>query len=307
MKKGLILGGILLPYLIHAQHTDTTRSPLVTTAPRLGGVTITNLAAPIKANGNTFFMQLPVVDISIPLYKNFSSVHAVLIKTGVRYEGLLLSNEKNIGNSSGFHSLTVPLVASYSFSRTTNLTLIGLATIASDFKQNIVADDILYTTGVRIGFQPKSALRYGVTFTYIHNYSGDFFLPLPDIDWMISKKWNLAGVLPARVSLKYKFVPSQSIGITAWSLGSMYRVNEGKEKQYLNLQQYSAGLIYDLNLGGRWKVTLSAGHTMMQRLETFDMTQKVSFNNIKKLYDRTPNVSYRQNSFVAQGGISYQF
>ena len=43
MKRGLILGGILLPYLIHAQHTDSTRSPFVTTAPRLGGVTITNL------------------------------------------------------------------------------------------------------------------------------------------------------------------------------------------------------------------------------------------------------------------------
>jgi len=306
MKKGLILGGILLPYLIHAQHTDSVRSPLVTTAPRLGGVTVSNLVAPVKTNGNTFLMQLPVVDISVPLYKNFSSVHAVLIKTGIRYEGMMLNDEKNIG-SSNFHSLTVPFVASYSFSRKTNLTLIGLAAIASDFKQNIVADDILYTAGVRIGFQPKSTLRYGVTFTYIHNYSGDFFLPLPDIDWMISKKWNLAGVLPARLSLKYKFVPAQSIGITAWSLVNMYRVNDGPEKQYLNLQQYSAGLIYDLNLGGRWKVTLSAGHTMMQRLETFNMDQKVSFNNFSKLYDRRPNVSYRQNSFVAQGGISYQF
>jgi len=306
MKKGLILGGILLPYLIHAQHTDTTRSPLVTTAPRLGGITITNLAAPIKANGNTFLMQLPTADISIPVYKHFSSAHTVIIKTGVRYDGMILNDEKNIG-SNNFHSLTIPFIASYSFSRTTNLTLIGLATIASDFKQNIVADDILYTGGVRIGFQPKSALRYGVTFTYIHNYSGDFFLPLPDIDWMISKKWNLACVLPARLSLKYKFVPSQSIGITAWSLGSMYRLNDGLEKQYLHLQQYSAGLIYDLNLGPRWKVTLSAGHTMMQRLETFDMDQKVSFNNFNKLYHRQPNISYRENSFVAQGGISYQF
>ena len=124
---------------------------------------------------------------------------------------------------------------------------------------------------------------------------------------MISKKWNLAGVLPARLSLKYKFIPSQSIGISAWSVNNMYRVNDGVEKQYLNLQQYSAGLIYDLNLGGRWKVTLSAGHTMMERLETFDMDQKVSFNNFQKLYDRKPNISYRENSFVAQGGISYQF
>src|SRR5262249_37316558 len=163
-----------------------------------------------------------------------STVHTVLIKTGIRYEGLMLSDEKNIGNSS-FHSLTVPLLASYSFSRTTNMSLIGLATIGSDFKQNIEPDDILYTAGVRIGFQPKNTLRYGVTLTYIHNYSGDFVLPLPDIDWMINKKLNLSGVLPARLSLKYKFVPSQSIGITSWYVGSMYRLNDGAEKQYLNL------------------------------------------------------------------------
>ena len=295
-----------MPCLIHAQHPDSARSPFVTTAPRLGGVTITNLVAPIKTGGNTFLMQLPTVDIGVPLYKNFSTVHTVLIKTGVRYDGIVLNDEKNIGGSD-FHSLTVPLLASYSFSRTTNLSLIGLATIASDFKQDIVADDILYTAGVRIGFQPKSTLRYGITLTYIHNYSGNFLLPLPDIDWMISKKWNLAGVLPARLSLKYKFVPSQSIGITSWYLGSMYRLNDGTEKQYLNLQQYSAGLIYDLNLGGRWRVTLSAGHTMLQRLETFGMDQKVSFNNFGKLYHRKANISYRENSFVAQGGISYRF
>lgn len=306
MKKGLILGGILLPYLVHAQHADSTRSPFVSTAPRLGGVTITNLVAPIKTDGNSFLMQLPTVDIGVPLYKNFSTAHTVLIKTGIRYEGLLLSNEKNIGNNSGFHSLTVPLLASYSFSRTTNLTLVGLATIASDFKQNIVAEDILYTAGARIGFQPRRSLRYGITFTYIHNYSGNFFLPLPDIDWMISQKWDLAGVLPARLSLKYKFVPSQSIGITTWSVSSMYRLNDGTEKQYLHLQQYSAGILYELNMG-RWKLTLTGGHTMLERLETFNMDQKVSFNNFKKLYDRKPNISYRQNSFVAQGGISYQF
>jgi len=229
MKKGLILGGILLPCLIHAQRTDSTRSRFVTTAPRLGGgVTVTSLVTPIKTGGK------------------------------------------------------VSLLASYSFSRTTNLTLIGLATIASDFKQNIVADDI------------------GVTFTYIHNYSGDFFLPLPDIDWMISKKWNLAGVLPARLSLKYKFVPSQSIGITAWSLGSMYRLNEGTEKQYLHLQQYSVGILYELNMG-RWKLTLTGGHTLLQRLETFDMDQKVPSNAFKKLYDQQPDIFPQAELFCCPG------
>jgi hypothetical protein len=66
-------------------------------------------------------MQLPIVDISVPLYKKFSSVHAVLIKTGIRYEGMLLSNEKNISDNSGFqpkgtlrYGITLTYIRSYS-------------------------------------------------------------------------------------------------------------------------------------------------------------------------------------------------
>jgi hypothetical protein len=88
----------------------------------------------------------------------------------------------------------------------------------------------------------------------------------------------------------------------------MYRLNEeGKEQQYLHLRQTSAGLIYDLKIGKRWKLNLVAGHTLTQRLETFNMDQKVSFNGFGKLDDRISNVSYQQNSFIFQTGISYQF
>lgn len=105
MKKDIFLAGILLPVFCYSQNADSsTKSILLTTSPRLGGVNITNQVASIKAGRSTFPMQLPVADIGIPLYKDFSGKHPVLIKTGVRYQGLLLSNENNIG-SDNFHSL----------------------------------------------------------------------------------------------------------------------------------------------------------------------------------------------------------
>jgi hypothetical protein len=95
MKKSLFLTGILLPALGYSQNADSTgQSKLTTTSPRLGGVNVSNMTVPVRTNGSTFIMQLPVVDIGTPVYKNFTSKHPALIRVGMRYQGLLLSNEK---------------------------------------------------------------------------------------------------------------------------------------------------------------------------------------------------------------------
>jgi hypothetical protein len=307
MKGALFLTGILLPVFGYSQNADSIQqSKLTTTSPRLGGINISNIAVPIRTDGNTFIMQLPVVDIGIPVYKKLSSKHPTLIRVGIRYQGLLLSNEKEISGNN-FHSITIPLVYSYSFSRSTNISLISLTSVGSDFKQNITGNDILYTVGVRVGFGQKKAFKFGVTLTYSRNYSGVFLLPVPDIDWTISKRLNLTGVLPARISLNYKISQSQSLGLTASVGGSMYRLNESQKKQYMQLQQSSGGLIYDLKLNQRWKLNLITGRTFTQRLETFNMNQKVGLNSFGKLNERISNIYYSKNSFVFQGGISYQF
>lgn len=300
--------GMLLPVLGYCQSVDSSsiHKKFTTTAPLLGGVNITNIVAPLDANGNTLTMQQPIVDVGFPVYKDFSTAHPILIKTGIRYQGLFLSGEQNIG-SNEFHSITVPLLLNYSLSRSTNISFVGLATVGSDFKRSISSDDILYTAGVRVGFRPGKSFRYGITLAYISNYSGKFLLPIPDIDWTISNKLSLAGIIPARASLKYKLSAIQSLGITGSLNSSMYRLNEDGKDQYINLQQNSAGLIYDLKLSQRWKLNLIAGHTFSQRLETFNMDQKVPFDGFTKLNDRVANISYRQNSFIFQGGMSYEF
>lgn len=308
MKRSLFLMGMLLPALAYCQSADSSgmHKKLITTAPLLGGVTVTNIVSPVSANGNTFTMQQPIVDVGFPVYKDFSAAHPILIKTGIRYQGLFLSGEQNI-SSTGFQSITIPLLVNYSLSRTTNISFVGLATVGSDLKQSIGAGDVLYTVGARIGFRPGRSFSYGITLAYISNYSGKFLLPIPDIDWTINNKLSLTGVIPARASLKYKLSETQSLGITGSLNSTMYRLNEDAKDQYINLQQNSAGLIYDLKLSQRWKLNLIGGHTFLQRLETFNMDQKVSFDGFTKLNDRVANISYRQNSFIFQGGISYEF
>ena len=308
MKRSFFLMGMLWPVLGYCQNADTSsmHKKLTTTAPLLGGVTVTNIVSPVDAGGNTFTMQQPIVDVGFPVYKDFSSAHPILVKTGIRYQGLFLSGEQNIG-STEFQSITVPLLLNYSLSRSTSISFIGLATAGSDLKRSIGTEDIQYTIGARIGFRPSKSFRYGITLAYTSNYSGKFLLPIPDIDWTISNKLSLTGIIPARASLKYKLSEIQSLGITGSLNGSMYRLNDDAKDQYLHLRQNSAGLVYDLKLTQRWKLNLVAGHTFSQRLETFNLDQKVPFDGFGKLNDRVANISYRQNSFIFQGGISYEF
>jgi hypothetical protein len=308
MKRSFFLMGMLLPVLSYCQSADSSsmHKKLTTTAPLLGGVTVTNSIAPVDAGANTLTIQQPIVDVGLPVYKDFSAPHPILIKTGIRYQGLFLSGAQNIGGNE-FHSLTIPLLVNYSLSRSTSITFVGLATVGSDFKRSIGAEDILYAAGVRVGFRQGKAFKYGVTLLYTSNYTGKFLLPLPDIDWTISNRLSLTGIIPSRASLKYKLSAMQSLGITASLSGSMYRLNGDAKDQYIHLRQNSAGLIYDLNLSRRWKLNLVGGHTFSQRLETFNMDQKVPFDGFGKLNNRVANVAYRQNSFIFQGGLSYEF
>lgn len=291
-----------------SQRNDTIiHKKLVTSSPRLGGVTVTNTFIPVKADGNTFSIQMPTVDVGIPVYKNFRTKHPILVKTGIRYQGLILSDERKIA-SNDFHSISIPLLINYSFSRATNLSFIGSTSINSDYKQDIETEDILYTVGVRIGVHQNRKFKYGVTLAYTKGYSGTFLLPIPDIDWTISKRLTLTAILPVRASLKYKLSEVHSLGATTWLAGNnMYRLNEPEREQYIHLQQTNAGIIYDAMLGQRWKLSITAGYTITQKLQTFDTDQKISFNSFADLNRRSTNVSYEQKSFVVQTGISYQF
>ena len=328
MKKRLFLAGLLLPVLSYAQRADTSvrstdttvrstdttvrpkdarrQKPLVTTAPRLGGVTISSQVTPVTMSGGSFTLYQPTVDIGVPIYTDFTSPHPLLIKTGLRYDGLMIDNEKNIGGSA-FHTLTIPFVLNYSLNRKTDLSLLGGVMVSSDFKRDIGSGDIFYTAGARIGFRPRNTLRYGVTLVYFRNYSGQYLLPVPDIEWAIDRRWSLTAVLPARASLKYKVDKTQSLGITNSFTGGTWLLHSAGGKQYLQLQQVSAGLLYECTLAKRWKLNLIAGHTLLQRLETFDLDQKISLDGFGKLGERVHNVSYRPNSFTFQGSVSFAF
>ena len=284
------------------------------------------MMAPISKNGENFLIGQSVVDLSVPVYKNFKTSHPVIFKAGIRYQGLLLSGQSSVGadpyesnlglndfsgqNTVGgktFHSFTIPLSYTYVLSPSKNITAIAAAGFGGDLKKSLVSSDLIYTAGLRMGFHQNRNFKYGITLLYNKTYSGVYVIPIPDIDWTINDKWNLSAALPIRTTLRYMLNSSQSIGATFGLNAGEYRLNNESTGKYLQFQQMSGGIVYDLKLWQNWKINILGAYTMMQKLQSFNNDQEVSLNNFGALKDRKTNYSNQSKSMVIQGGISYQF
>ncbi|BAV05532.1 hypothetical protein SAMN05421788_10521 [Filimonas lacunae] len=281
--------------------------PLTTAAPLLGGVNVSYLVSAPGTDNNTFTMNQAVVDVSTPIYRAMKTKHPLFIKTGLRYQGLYLNGEKQIGIDN-FHSFTIPVFMTYVFNRNTNLTVLANAGVGSDFRGDLNAEDIYYTAGMRFGFRQSKNFRIGVTLIYSKSYAGTNLLPLPDIDWTISKHWRLEAFIPFRTSLKYKFNEHQTLAFTQGFQTGNFRVHDytGTGK-YLQLQGVTTGLMYDHTFNRRWNIYLIAGMAVSQKLQTFTNDQQLGLNQFSKMNDRIPTVSYEKGGIVGQAGINYKF
>lgn len=315
----------LLPSITFAQAIND--GPLQTLAPKLGGINVTGMIAPISADGKNFLINQMVVDLSVPVYKNFNTRNPVIFKAGIRYQGMLLSGKSSVGadrietnmglngdfsgqntvGGNNFHSFTVPLSYTYVLSASTNITAIAAVGFGGDLKKSLASSDLIFTGGVRVGFQQDRDFKYGVTLVYNKTYSGQYLIPIPDIEWAINDKWSLSAALPIRTSLRYKLNQSQSIGATFGLNAGEYRLNDQVKGKYLQFQQMSGGLVYDLKLWQNWKLNIIGGYTLMQKLQSFDNDQKIKLDDFGALEKRKTNYSNQSKSMAVQGGISYQF
>lgn len=320
----LLIAVLFSPALSLAQAIND--GPLQTVAPKLGGINITGMISPISSNSENFLINQVVVDLSTPVYKNFNTRNPEIFKIGIRYQGLFLSGESSIGadplqsnlglsnnlsrpNTVGgkaFHSIVIPLSFTYVLSPATNITAIAAVGFGSDLKKNLPPSDLIYTAGVRMGFQQDKDFRYGVTLVYNRTYSGTYLIPIPDIEWTINDRWNLSAVLPIRTSLRYKLNSWQTVGATFGLNAGEYRLDQQRGK-YLQFQQMSGGIVYDLKISQNWKLNLMGAYTLMQKLQTFDNDQKIKLDDFGALNKRKTNYSNQSKSMVVQGGISYQF
>ena len=134
---------------------------------------------------------------------------------------------------------------------------------------------------------PTLTLKAGLYMS--REFFGTFFIFLAGIDWKISDRLNLFGLVNNELKLEYRVTEKFYGGIKFKSINNSYR--DGGYGGYYKISDNHLGIYSDLSLGKRLVWNLEAGHTMLRTIKSRD---GADFPEINK------------DGFVFKTGISYR-
>ena len=115
-----------------------------------------------------------------------------------------------------------------------------------------------------VNFKANENLRYKFGVYINKEFFGLFVMPLLGIDWEISKKTNLFGVLPGSLNLEHKIAKNFYAGACFRAITSSYRLDTG----YWRVNENRLGAFIDLYLAKKLILNVEAGHSLLRKIST---------------------------------------
>jgi hypothetical protein len=166
-----------------------------------------------------------------------------------------------------------------------------LPKIASSSNNKIFHNDMQLGGVVLITYKKTDRLKYKAGIYYNREFFGNFFIPLIGIDYRISNKVNLFGVMPSNLALEVKLSNKIYSGFSYSSITSSYRAVFENQKTYIRNgdrfwghNQFKYFFIYSLYK----KVTVfsEAGLTYGRKFELYNSNHRKIQNELyTKSYD----------------------
>jgi len=159
-------------------------------------------------------------------------------------------------------------------------------------------------------YKKKFSDRLTMAFGAMYNQElfGPYLVPLIDLDWQLSEKWSVAGMLPVYSKIKYTINNKFNAGIAHFGLITSYKLgapeNNGDyiQRESIDLTLYARhNIVGDLYVEGRF------GRALGRNYAQYTSDQKVDFSLplIGFGDDRTQkNVSF-QNGWIAEVRLVY--
>lgn len=216
-----------------------------------------NLAAPIQLSEKTMWFtslnyfywnvendETMPVDISNPI-----NIHGFILRTGII---------KKLANESEIQLLFAPR-------------------LMSDLN-NIDGDH--FQMGALAMYKKKYSGKLTMAFGAMYNqeFFGPYFVPLVDLDWQLSEKWSITGLLPVYSKIKYKINDNFDAGlahfglITSYKLGAPENNGDYIERSSIDLTVYARHrIVGDLYVEGRF------GRAMGRSYAQYAADQKIDF------------------------------
>jgi len=107
---------------------------------------------------------------------------------------------------------------------------------------------------------------------------GLYVVPLVNLNWQISEKFGLTGMLPVYLKLKYKFTDKFNVGFSHFGLLTTFRLNDPANKDYyIERQSIDLSLFANYNIFGNFFLEGRFGRTMGRSYKLYASTDKVNF------------------------------
>jgi hypothetical protein len=152
---------------------------------------------------------------------------------------------------------------------------------------------------VLAAFKKTARITYRLGIYYNSEFFGPFIIPLVGIDWSISNKDNLFGILPQILTYEHRVSNRFSFGAVYRMFNNSYRITSdsiSNQDAFMRINEMQLLLSADIYLTKRIALNIEAGHSMFRHV-------RLGLDQNNKNYYSDENVN---DGFVVKAGLVYR-
>jgi len=195
----------------------------------------------------------------------------------------------DIVNPINLHGIVIRTGLYHKFSKGHGIQLLFSPRLMSDFK-NINGSH--FQAGGTILYERKYHNNLTMAFGAMYNQElfGAYLVPLINLNWTLSERWSITGLLPVYSKISYKVTDKLSVGSNHFGLVTTYKLGDSAYNgDYIERRSIDLGLFARYYLGGNIYMEGRFGKSLDRSYAQYGADQKVSFS--------LPMVGFGDNRF----------
>lgn len=155
-------------------------------------------------------------------------------------------------------------------------------------------------------YNDKLLFRFGLL--YNQELFGPILTPLIDMDWRISDKWSIVGLVPIYLKVNYHASDNMIVGISHFGLTTTYRLgNPAYVNDYIERTSIDLSLFLRQRIAGNIHIEGRLGHTLNRKYAQYTEDQKLDLRLIIFNFgdDRVQKNTNFQNGIIANIRLIY--
>jgi hypothetical protein len=240
-----------------------------------------NLTAPIRVDSqNTIIirfyaedLQTHILDVNIPVKDRVNSLCSMLLPVGLQHE--------TKGKKWVFLGLVMPK-------------------LSSDFKDKISSYDMQLGGYGLVTYKHSNKLKIKLGLYYNREFFGNFFIPLAGIDWRVSDRFQMYGVLPTFYRFEFAAIKKKLYtGFEFRSYTRSYRLDAAENHKYVKNKEIKAKVFVDFYLTKSFVLFAEFGRTIGYSPQEY-------LYNTTILATTNPIYTSIQDGFLFNAGLAYR-